>query len=60
MDPKSLKEIHPAGAQVEESDEGRLDMLFGVNQATEVDARQSTCACLQKLTKTSFEASWKG
>ena len=34
---KALEEIHPAGVQVEENDEGGLDMLFGVDQETEVD-----------------------
>ena len=40
--PKGLEEIHSTDVQVEESDEGRLVILFGVIKETEADKRLST------------------
>ena len=58
--PKTLEEIHSADAQVEESDEGRLDILFWINQATEIDEQLRTCAYLEKEYQSKLGSTIKG
>ena len=58
--PKSIEEIHPAGAQVEESNKGGLGMLFGIDQATEIDEQLSAHAFLEKSDQSKFRSAMKG
>ena len=43
---KALQEKNPSDAQVEENDEGGLDILFDIDRTTEVDEIMRSCACL--------------
>ena len=52
---KALQEIYPTDAQVEENDEGRLDMLFDVDRVIEVDERMSPHVCSENADKASLE-----
>ena len=56
MVPKVLEEIHPADVQVEDSDEGGIGMLFGINQAIEVDKLLSANHFLETSDQNKFRS----
>ena len=52
----TMEDAHPAHAQIEDNEEGGLDLLFGLDQATMIDEQLSSHACLQTWIKVSLEA----
>ena len=57
---KAMQNTCPAHKQMEDNEEGGLDLLLGLDQATMIDEKLSSHACLENVDQRKFGSALKG
>ena len=59
MAAKAMEDTCPTHVQMEGNEEGDMELMFGLDQATMIDEQQKSCACLENADQLNFGSSLK-